>query len=409
MRIYGQMSGVTPRLGSYEWLWSKGGKVKFSHLEHEQSVLNHQGSEYPLLCFDELTHFSNNQFWYLVSRNRSMSGVKGYVRATCNPDADSWVSTFLEWWIDQETGYPIAERAGVLRWFIRHNDKLHWGDTPEELIERLRGDVPEEGLMPKSVTFIPAKLSDNKALMAADPGYLANLLALQRVERARLLEGNWRIRPSAGLYFQRRWLRPILTLPSYVTWARGWDLAATEKTETNNPDFTESALIGRTTDGTYIIGDHTSMRGSPQKVEQEILRTARQDQLAGLEVTISLPQDPAQAGVAQAQSYARLLSGYRFKISTESRASTAAATGNSAKAAKVGRFASFSAQCEAGNVFYLVGGWNNDLFDKLEAFPEANKDDAADACSRAFSTLGETTYDSSMSWADALGELAMGL
>jgi hypothetical protein len=118
MRIYGQMSGVTPRLGSYEWLWAKGGKVKFSHLEHEQSVLNHQGSEYPLLCFDELTHFSNNQFWYLVSRNRSMSGVKGYVRATCNPDADSWVATFLEWWIDQETA--IQSRA---RWRAAVDDQ----------------------------------------------------------------------------------------------------------------------------------------------------------------------------------------------------------------------------------------------------------------------------------------------
>ena len=55
----------------------------------------------------------------MLSRNRSTCGVTPYVRATCNPDADSWVAKFIEWWIDQDTGYPIPERSGKLRWFIR--------------------------------------------------------------------------------------------------------------------------------------------------------------------------------------------------------------------------------------------------------------------------------------------------
>jgi predicted phage terminase large subunit-like protein len=370
-----------------------------SHYITEMGLVNRN-------CFDELTHFSETQFWYLVSRNRSMSGVKGYVRATCNPDADSWVAKFLEWWIDQRTGLPIPERAGVLRWMIRVNDTLHWADSRQELIDQFRGAVPDEALMPKSVTFIPARLTDNQALMRADPGYLANLLSLQSVERGRLLDGNWKIRPSAGLFFQRRWLRPIQTIPSYMTWVRGWDLAATEKTDMNNPDFTESVLIGRTPDGTYVIADHTSMRGSPSKVEIEILRAARQDRNAGLEVIISIPQDPAQAGKAQAAAFARLLTGFTVRTSPESRSALSAAAGFAAKAAKIGRFGPFSAQCEAGNVYYVAGNWNGELFDKLEAFPEAAKDDAADACSRAFASLGENTYDSSLSWADALSELA---
>lgn len=62
-----------------------------------------------------------------------MCGVRPYVRATCNPDADSWVAEFISWWIDPETGFAIPERAGVLRWFIRIGDTIIWGDSPEEL------------------------------------------------------------------------------------------------------------------------------------------------------------------------------------------------------------------------------------------------------------------------------------
>jgi hypothetical protein len=75
-------------------------------------VYDWQGAQIPLICFDELTHFRAHQFFYMVSRNRSTCGVRPYIRATCNPDADSWVANFLAWWIDPETGFPIPERAG---------------------------------------------------------------------------------------------------------------------------------------------------------------------------------------------------------------------------------------------------------------------------------------------------------
>jgi predicted phage terminase large subunit-like protein len=407
MRLY-PLLGSTPRIGSLEWLWPKGGKVKMGHLEHEHSKNNWQGAELPLICFDELTHFSESQFWYMVSRNRSMSGVKAYVRCTCNPDADSWVAKFISWWIDQTTGFAIPERAGKLRWVMRINDALHWADSREELVKRFCGKVPDDALQPKSVTFIAASLRDNQALMKADPGYMANLLSLPTVERERLLGGNWRIRPAAGLYFQRRWLKPIDAgrIPPGTIWARGWDLAGTPKTDTNNPDFTESVLMGRTLDGRYIVADHTYMRGSPAEVETELLRVANADSHEGLQVTHSLPQDPAQAGKAQAAAFVKLLVGHTVRTSPEARAAIAAAKAPAAKAAKIGRFGPFSAQAEAGNVYYVNGFWNGEFFDRLEAFPEAAKDDTADATSRAFSMLGEFTYDTSMSWADAYGALA---
>ena len=101
--------GSTPVNHLLEWRWPSGGKVKFAHLEHDSTVNEWQGSQIPLIMFDELCHFSKSQFFYMLSRNRSMCGVRPYVRATCNPDADSWVAEFISWWIDQETGYPITQ------------------------------------------------------------------------------------------------------------------------------------------------------------------------------------------------------------------------------------------------------------------------------------------------------------
>src|ERR1035437_2121213 len=201
MHLY-DYSGGTPIQTILEWKWGKGGRVKFAHLEHEKTVLEWQGSQICLLGFDELCHFSDKQFFYMLSRNRSKCGVRPYVRATCNPDADSWVAQFIEWWLDGN-GYASEARAGVLRWFVRIKGDLHWADTREECIKKYgKSDLPDNDkkqVKPKSVTFIPAKLDDNPALTDADPDYEANLLALDKVSQARLLDGNWKIRWDSGM------------------------------------------------------------------------------------------------------------------------------------------------------------------------------------------------------------------
>ena len=56
-------------------------------------------------------------------------------RAATNPDSDSWVAKLLAWWIDQQTGLPITERAGQLRWFVPVNERLEWADEPPGLAE----------------------------------------------------------------------------------------------------------------------------------------------------------------------------------------------------------------------------------------------------------------------------------
>ena len=74
--------GGTPHLGSREWRWRRGGKIKFAHLQFDNTVYDWQGAQITLIGFDELTHFTAHQFFYMVSRNRSTCGVRPYIRAT---------------------------------------------------------------------------------------------------------------------------------------------------------------------------------------------------------------------------------------------------------------------------------------------------------------------------------------
>ena len=364
--IYGSI-GARPRLDNLTWTFRSGAKVVCGHLEHETTVLDWQGSQVPLVCFDELTHFSRAQFFYMLSRNRSTCGVRPYLRATTNPDAESWVAELLSWWIDQDTGLPVPERAGAIRWFARIGDILQWGDSREELQTKF------EGCDPKSLTFIPASLEDNVILMDTDPGYRANLMALPRVERERLLGGNWKVRPAAGLFFQRHWCRVVDVVPAGTRFVRGWDLAATRKTEDNDPDWTCGTKLGVTPTGEYIVADHRRLRDGPSDVQRAVKNTAEID---GPSVAIHLPQDPGQAGKDQIVTYTKLLAGLNVRFRPVS-------------GDKETRFSGFSAQAEAGNVLVLRGPWNEDWFTALEGFPDAAHDDDADSTSEAFNALTE--------------------
>jgi predicted phage terminase large subunit-like protein len=366
MALYPYIGGVpfkSPRVG----FKISASKITFSHISRDEDVLSYQGAQIPMLAFDELTHFSRYVFFYMLSRNRSVCGIRPYCRATTNPDADSWVADFIAWWIDQDTGYPIKERAGVLRWFVRIDDDIKWGDSPGELA--LKYGVPIADA--KSMTFIPALATDNTALMAKDPGYLANLKALSRVERERLLGGNWKVRPAAGLYFPRHSVRIINTLPhDIISTVRAWDLAATPATsEQPDPDATAGVKLARTASGRYIVMHCAHLRDQAHTVRQAIRNTAEQD---GAACAVSLPQDPGQAGKDQAASMVRFLAGYSVKVRLPS-------------GDKITRCEPFAAQWQAGNVDILEGPWNEAYLSEMEAFPTKGvHDDRVDASSDAF-------------------------
>lgn len=343
-------------------------RVKFAHLEHEKTVYDWQGAQVALLGFDELTHFSFKQFMYLLSRNRSMSGVPGYVRATCNPDALSWVRTFIDWWIDDE-GYPIPERSGRVRWFIRRDDSLIWGNTREELIKRYGADE-----MPKSVTFISALIHDNPLLLEKDPAYLANLKSLSRVDRLRLLSGNWNVRESAGMLFRTEWFPVVDVVPAgWISAIRFWDRAATKPNEANkDPDWTRGLLVLKYPNGVYLVADLKSLRDTPGQVETLIKNVASHDSSA---VRVMSQQDPGSAGVGESDNFKRMLAGYDVRTSVMTKD-------------KVTRAKPVSAQAEAGNIKVLRAPWNKEFFDELDDFPtKGAHDDIVDCLSGAFNEL----------------------
>jgi len=225
-------AGGKPKESFLEWEFPKGAKLKFSHLEYEKNVLDWQGSQIPYIAFDELTHFSKKMFFYLLSRNRSTCGINPYIRASCNPDPESWLAEFIAWWIDQDTGFPIAERDGVIRYMTMDGDKYIWGDTPQEVIEKawyfLEKIVAASGLKPeifvKSVTFITGTIYDNKELLGTNPQYLANLLAQDDATKAALFDGNWKtvisdndIYPYAELRGVFENLYEVEQEPRYIT------------------------------------------------------------------------------------------------------------------------------------------------------------------------------------------------
>ncbi len=246
-KIYGPM-GAKPKLKPPEWNFPSGSTISFSHLQHDLDVLSWQGSQIPLIGFDELTHFSAKQFWYMLSRNRSLCGVKPYVRGTCNPDPDSFVADLISWWIDEDTGYAIEERSGVIRYFVRVHDELHWASKPDGLIEKF----PKAG-KPKSFTFIAASIEDNKILTEADPGYIANLNALPTVERERLLRGNWKIRDDSASIIKAKWWQlwpEDQPLPEFYHVFASYDTAFTER-DRDKKDHSKSSHSARTTWGVF--------------------------------------------------------------------------------------------------------------------------------------------------------------
>lgn len=408
-----------------------GAKVMFDHLERYSDCLSYQGSQIVYIGFDELTHFDEDVFWYMFSRNRSDSGVPGYIRATTNPDPDSWVRTFIDWWIGPD-GLAIPERSGKIRWFIRINGEVIWGDSRMELLHhQFDGEIRsvdkthaaaeelflpdekdskvqkilqpgEDGVLyvitdtkqffqwtgeeyrelmpPKSVTFIVSTLQDNAILMKNDPSYLANLKALPLVEQERLLGGNWNIRPAAGMYFPRSKVTLIDELPDdVVRWVRAWDLAGTEDKRNNSaedgPAYTAGVLIGKRKNGRIVIGDVINQRMNSSDVRKTVLNTARADKAAfRSKYRIRMNQDPGQAGKDQSEQYLKMLSGFSVNIERES-------------GSKETRAEPLSAQWINGNVDVLNAPWTGEYLAQMDGFPDRKFKDMADASNTGFLEL----------------------
>ena len=372
LKMYSGISGAASfRTPKFRWDFYNKGAVFFDYLYRNDDVLKWQGSQIAFIGFDELTHFSERQFFYMLSRNRSTCGVKPYVRATCNPDADSWVAEFISWWLDPDSGYPIPEHSGKIRYMARVEDEIVWADSSKGLTEQ---GIEKEKI--KSVTFIASTLNDNKILLEKDPSYRANLENLPLVERERLLHGNWKIKPAAGMFFKRVQIGEILsTLPAdIISIVRAWDLAATDVKENDKAAFTAGVLMAKRANGRFLIVDVINQQLKAGDVRKLIRTTTELDNAKYGYVRQRLPQDPGQSGKEQAQSYITMLSGYDVVTKLES-------------GSKQTRAEPMAAQWQLGLFDVMSGPWNESYFNQLESFPESKFKDMVDASSSAFNEL----------------------
>jgi predicted phage terminase large subunit-like protein len=365
MQVYPHLGGV-PTRGSTEWRWfnnnKETAKIKFNHLNREKDAYDHQGAAYAFLGFDELTHFERFQFFYLLTRNRPAPGcmVRPYCRATCNADADSWVADLIQWWWDKDTGYPIRERSGKLRYFTIEDDNVIW--VPKTWRH------PKTGLPPRSFTFIAARLSDNK-LMAHRDIYEAGLDAQDRVTRERLKEGNWLI-SYAGNMFRGEWFQIVEKCPEGIRRVRYWDFAASEvkEGEKKDPDWTAGALCG-IHDGVLYIIDMITFRETPGKGEKLIRNAAVSD---GHDVEIWWEEEKGSSGKWTSEYLKNVFQGYESHPDPVS-------------GSKVERAKPWSAWAEFGRVKLVRGDWNKRFIGRAGKFPEGKRDeiDAVSGCFKA--------------------------
>ena len=207
-QVFGQFGTYNRSDNDKAWYFNNGGKLKLNYYNDafEEFKNRFQGHQYCYIGIDEITQMPYNKFKYLVTCNRNAYGLKNYIFGTCNPDPDSWVRKFIDWWIGED-GYPIPERDGIIRYCFMDGDdpnSIYWGDTKEEVYEQCKDIIDplwndtyeKQGLTKadvfvKSVTFVKAALEDNVKLLLSDPTYLANLAGQDEEQRMRDLGGNW--------------------------------------------------------------------------------------------------------------------------------------------------------------------------------------------------------------------------
>jgi predicted phage terminase large subunit-like protein len=366
-------AGGYPFPGKGEWRWKNGFRVGFRHLEDDAAETAMQGAQIPCMGFDELTHFDRDQFLNMLGRSRSTSGIPGRIRATTNPDADSWVKKFVRWWLDEEGQFADPAKAGKVRWMVRDGEDLVWFPT------RAKAEAVYGEHRALSVTFIPALLADNPKLTQSDPTYLAKMRSLSLVLRKRLELGDWKVRSESGKVFRREWFPMVPTAPQSLTRIiRYWDRAATKPTSKNpNPDWTVGLRMGVGMDRRYYVTHVVRFQGTPGDVKAAIRNTTLSD---GPNVEQWLQHDPGQAGKVEANDYLTTLPELGLRFDPVPRAS------------KLARAEVVSPQVEVGNVMVVQGDWTEAFLSECESFPDGAKDDQVDCLAGAFARLAGSAW-----------------
>lgn len=168
-----------------------------------------KGWQYDMMAIDELTEMSWEAFSYLMTRNRGRSKTfTGKFFATMNPKRSHWLRTFLEWYIGTD-GYIRPDRDGKVRYFYVNGSSVKdviWGSTKYEVYTKCKIDIDRKLAkiggkftykdMVKSFVFYKGTLSENKALLEGNSGYVGSVAASGGKVAQALVEGNWNVDPE---------------------------------------------------------------------------------------------------------------------------------------------------------------------------------------------------------------------
>ena len=153
---------------SHTWTFPSGAKIIFGAMQHTKDRVKYQGQAYDFIAFDELTHFTWDEYSYMFSRNRPNGpGTRVYMRATANPGGvgHGWVK---ERFVTAQT--PMSTIWEDVRWREPDGTERHGR---------------------QSRIFVPSSVFDNPALLQNDPMYVQRLASMPEQERNALLYGDW--------------------------------------------------------------------------------------------------------------------------------------------------------------------------------------------------------------------------
>ena len=383
-----------------------GASIFFTGLDGQAGMDSLQGIEISAAMIDEATHLTEEEVWWVISRLRTNAKMSPNIWLTCNPDIDSFLFNWVQWYLYPEgtvvddqlvEGRPDPKKNCTLRYFLTDPDgKMIWGDSKEyfyKLFPELTS--PETDLQPESFVFIGATCKDNPLMLKANPKYESSLMNNpNRIKRERLYYGNWLAREEEAGYFKKEWVGELLNpmnkddmsyLSKVVRRVRCYDLAGSVPSEKYpSPDWTVGVLIARTSDGNFIIEDMVRWRKRSGETIEEIMKVAKEDKKRYGNVQLYLPEDPAAAGktakVYQSKLFSHAGIPVKFiKVGT--------------KNSKLKRFEPFSNAPENGLVKVVKGLWNDAFFSELEGFDgvsRTKKDDICDSCSDGFNVLATT-------------------
>ena len=211
--FYSQFGDYNKSKNDMTWNFSKGSSVKLTYYAGSYSDFRErfQGQEIPYIAIDEITQMEYEKFKYIMTDSRNSFFIPNRLFGTCNPDPDSWVAKFIDWWISEE-GYPIKERSGVVRYCFmggldaKDVSSISWGNTREEVyqknktliddlyqpFEHLNLSLSKQEMFIKSACFIEGSLEENIIILRSSPEYVSNLANQSMEDIERDLKGNWK-------------------------------------------------------------------------------------------------------------------------------------------------------------------------------------------------------------------------